>query len=138
MFRHASHAPGLILALVGAVLVAGCGKSPTGPPPAGIQPQIVSVQDNFSYQISNVQNYTGSATYSWQNSGTGASVNQATSVSGGAITLTLLDGAGTQVYTRTLSDNGTFPSTAGTAGKWRVRVDYAGATATVNFSAQKL
>jgi hypothetical protein len=112
-----------------------CSDSPTGP---GIQPQIINQPDNFEYQVSDVQGFTGTLSYSWQNTGTQANVNQATTVSGGSITLVIRDASGTQIYSRSLADNGTFVTAAGQAGTWTVRVVYSGAVApVVNFRAQK-
>jgi len=127
----------VIPALLGLALIVmtGCGSSPTAP---GIQPQISNVPDNFSYQTSNVRGYSGAYTYSWTNSGTGASVNQATTVTAGSITLTIKDANGTQVYARSLADNGTFSTTTGVAGTWSLRLVYSGASGTVNFRVQKV
>jgi len=52
----------------------------------GIQPQVNNVTDNFQYQVSNVKNFTGTKVYTWQITGTQASVNQATTVTAGAQT----------------------------------------------------
>ena len=49
----------------------------------------------------------------------------------------LRDANGTQVYSRSLADNGTFVSSAGVAGTWTVVVSYATADATVNFRVDK-
>lgn len=115
--------------------LAGCGShAPTAP---GIQPQIANLTDDFSYQVSNVGNYTGSSPYSWQNTGISANVNQATTVTSGAMMLVITDAVGTQVYARSLSDNGTFVTADGVAGTWTIRVAYNGASGTVNFRAQK-
>ncbi len=123
-----------------AVLAAGttwlgaCSDSPTAP---GIQPQIVNQPGNFEYQVSDVQGFSGTISYTWQNSGTQANVNQATTISGGSVTLQIFDAAQTQVYTRSLGDNGTFVTTAGQPGGWTVRVVYSAAVApVVNFRAQ--
>jgi hypothetical protein len=51
--------------------------------------------------------------------------------------LTITDANGTQVYSRSLADNGTFVTADGVAGTWTVRVTYTLATGTVNFRAQK-
>ena len=116
--------------------ITGCGSdSPTAPP--GIQPQIANLPDDFSYQITSVTNYTGTAQYTWQNTGIAANVNQATTVSAGTITLQITDASGTQVYSRSLSDNGTFLTGNGTTGNWRLRVTYTGASGTVDFRVQK-
>ena len=126
------------LALTGIVAgmtwLGACSDSPTGP---GIQPQIINQPGNFEYQVSDVQGFTGTLSYTWQNNGTQANVNQATTVSGGSVTLRILDASGVQVYSRSLADNGTFTTTAGQTGTWTVRVIYSGAVApVVNFRAQ--
>jgi hypothetical protein len=125
----------MVLAAIAATStsIAACSDS-SGP---GIQPQIVNQPGNFEYQVSDVQGFTGTISYSWQNGGTQANVNQATTVSSGTVTLRIFDAAGAEVYSRSLVDNGTFVTTAGQAGAWTVRVIYSGATApVVNFRAQ--
>jgi len=123
---------GLVLAsaLLGAL---GCGD-PTSP---GIQPEIVNAPDSFSYQVSAIQDYSATASYPWQNGGTQANVNQACSMTGGVATLVILDANGTQVYSRSLADNGTFTTSSGVAGTWTVRIVYQHTSATVNFRADK-
>lgn len=61
---------------------------------------------------------------------------RATQLTGGSAALQVLDAAGTQVYSRSLTDNGTFETNAGTAGGWRVRVALTNARGTVNFRVQ--
>ena len=119
----------VVVGLLGAF--SGCG-SPASP---GVNPEIVNLADHFSYQVSNIQNYSGTMSYSWSNGGTQANINQACSVNGGAAVLVVLDGANVQVYSRSLADNGTFTTAAGTPGTWTIRVVYDGASATVNFRA---
>ncbi len=120
------------LAVLG-IILAGC-SSPTTP---GVQPQIHSLTDSFEFQVSSVSNYSGTLTYTFTNTGTQASVNQASSVTAGTATLVVLDGAGKQVYAHALSDNGTFFTDAGTAGTWTVRVQMSAASGTFNFRVQK-
>ena len=60
--------------------------------------------------------------YSWENTGTTATVDQSASIASGSATLVLRDANGVQVYSRSLADKGTFSSTAGTPGTWTVRV----------------
>jgi hypothetical protein len=124
-----------IVVLASFLALAGCSDDPPTAP--GIQPQIANLTDDFSYQVSNVVNFSGTATYSWQNTGIAANINQATTVSSGAVTLVILDANGTQVYSRSLSDNGTFVTADGVAGTWTIRLTYNNATTTVNFRAQK-
>jgi hypothetical protein len=75
--------------------------------------------------------------YSWQNTGISANINQSTTVSAGNMTLVITDANGTQVYSRSLADNGTFVTADGVAGTWTIRVTYSSASGTVNFRAQK-
>ena len=123
-----------MVVIVGVALVAGCGNNPTSP---GVQPEITNSVDNFQYQVTGIRNYTHTATYHWQNTGATATVNQATTVTSGSATLVLLDAGGAEVYSRSLAENGTFVSTAGTPGAWTIRVTYSAASATVNFRVQK-
>ena len=125
----------VIVALAACLSLAGCGNDPPTSP--GIQPQIANLTDDFSYQVSGVSNFSGTAPYTWQNSGISANVNQSTTVTGGSMTLVITDAAGTQVYSRSLADNGTFVTADGVAGTWTIRVTYTGASGTVNFRAQK-
>ena len=123
--------------LAASLALAGCGKNSTTAPAPGIQPQIANLPDDFSYQISSVTNFTGTNVYTWQNSGLAANVNQSTTVTAGTLMLQITDANGTEVYSHSLSDNGTFVSTNGVAGTWHVRLTYTGASGTVNFRAQK-
>ena len=118
----------------GVVLLAACGDSTTAP---GREPEIVNTTDNFQYQITEIQDFSGTQVYSWENTGTTATVNQSAAVSAGSATLVLRDANGVEVYSRSLADDGTFSSDAGAAGTWSVRVTYSGAEATVNFRLDK-
>ena len=120
--------------VAGSLMLAACGDSTAAP---GRSPEIINATDNFQYQISDIQAYSGSQTYSWQNTGTTATINQSASITAGTATLVLRDANGVQVYSRSLADNGTFSSSAGAAGTWTIRVTYSSVDATVNFRADK-
>ncbi|HSG48658.1 MAG TPA: hypothetical protein VLA43_12635 [Longimicrobiales bacterium] len=127
----------LIRGLAAALLfsAAACGDSPTKAPP-GIQPQIVNNTDAFSYQVTNLNRVTGSWDYTWQNTGTLAKVTHASDAGGtGTATLTIRDGAGTQVYAGAFATTGEpMTSPVGVAGAWTVTVTYANYSNTqVNF-----
>lgn len=108
--------------------------NPIGP---SNQPEIANVQDDFQFQASNLNDTTQTLTYTWPNTGTTANVNQSGQISGGTATLTIRDGSGTQVYTRSLATTGTFTSASGTSGNWRIEVRLDSVTGTVNFRVQK-
>lgn len=128
---------------LGAVLLAltltvACGDSPTAPP--GIQPQITNLTDAFSYQITNLDQVTGTYVYTWQNTGTLAKVTHASDAgASGTATLTLEDANGTQVYSGALATSGEpLSSPAGVAGAWKITVTYANYSNTqVNFGVVK-
>ncbi len=118
-----------------AVAIAACdGGNVIGP---DNQPEITNATDNFQWQVSNLDNVTQTLTYNWQNTGTSANVNQATSPSGGSATLIVRDADGAQLYSRSLSETGTFQTDSGTAGAWTIVVELSGASGTFNFRVQK-
>lgn len=118
--------------LVALATVAGC-DSPTAP---GIEPEIVNNPDSFFYQVRDIRNVSGTWEYTWQNGGTVAKVSHSTNAGAtGTAILTVLDAAGTQVYSGPLLTSGE-PTTspAGVAGAWTVRIVFSGYSNTqVNF-----
>jgi len=115
-----------------AVLAIACNNSL-----APFQPEILNAPDNFQLQATNVKNLTSTLDYTWQNSGTSANVNQATVASTGTATLTIQDAQPAQVYTKDLTANGTFQTTTGTAGAWKIRLQLTNFSGTLNFRVQK-
>ena len=111
----------------------GACDSPTSP---GIEPEISNVADSFSYQVRDIRNSTRTWEYRWQNGGTLATVSHSSNAGAtGSATLTLLDAAGTQVYSGPLLTSGE-PTTspAGVAGSWTVRIVYSAySNSQVNF-----
>lgn len=127
-----------VAALAGLAFVVACGDSPTAPP--GIQPQITNLTDAFSYQITSLDNVTGTYDYAWQNTGTLAKVTHASNAGAtGTATVTLKDANGTEVYSGALATSGEpISSPAGVAGAWTITVTYVGySNAQVNFGVVK-
>jgi len=116
-------------------LAAACGNS-TGPL-APFQPQINNITDDFQFQATGVTNVTWTYNYNWLNSGDSATVNQSTTITTGAAVLTIYDSTGTQLYTQSLSANGTYGMTKGIHGRWHVKVQFTNYSGTVNFRIQK-
>jgi hypothetical protein len=106
------------------VLTAGCGDDPTAP---GIEPQITNLSDAFSYQVSSIQDFTGSYSYTWQNTGTVAKITHASDAgAAGSATLTVRDAEGNQVYSGQLATSGEpLSDPAGVAGAWTITIAYA-------------
>lgn len=104
---------------------------------APFQPQINNAPDNFQFQATNVTNLTATFTYAWSNSGDSATVNQATTINAGSAMLQIMDKNGTQMYSQSLSGNGTFGTTKGVTGEWTIKVMFTNYSGTVNFRVQK-
>jgi hypothetical protein len=119
-------------------VVVGCGSDKPANPLAPFQPQIINQADDFAFQITNVQSLTTTVSYTWQNTGTQASVDHSSVVTNGSGNLTILDANGTQVYSSALVASGTDATAAGTTGAWTIRVVMTGMDADqVNFRVQK-
>ena len=121
------------VALVALVLAAACGDGPTAP---GLQPQITNLTDSFSYQVTSVQNFTGTYTYTWQNTGTLARITHSTDAGAtGSATIVVRDAAGTQVYSGALVSSGQpMSAPTGVAGAWTINLVYSDYSNTqVNF-----
>jgi len=120
---------GLVLLTLGA-----CGGQTLSPK---FQPEITNVTDNFQFQATAMTNVSQTLTYTWQNTGTIANVNQASSVTGGSAQVLIRDAQATPVYTSNLANNGTFVTNAGTTGAWTIEVSLSGVNGAVNFRVQK-
>jgi hypothetical protein len=117
------------------LLLMGCSSS-TQPAP-GIEPEIINVTDSFEYQVKSVSGYSGTTSYSWQNTGTAAAVDHSSVVSEGLGSLVVKDANGTEVYSGALSDSGSLVTQTGASGTWTVTISYAMFSGTVNFRVQK-
>ena len=124
----------------------GCGSNPTGPSnqsgatnPIGPsnQLEVGNAPDSFQLQASNLARTTQTLTYSWTNTGSVANVNQSGQITSGEALLTIRDGSNVQVYSRNLRDTGTFTTSSGATGSWRIEVRLTGVTGTLNFRVQK-
>jgi len=119
-----------------ALVATSCGDSanPIGP---SNQPEIVNNRDSFQFQASNLSRTTQTLSYTWENTGTSANVNQSGQISSGTATLTIRSPSGAEVYSRDLSMTGTFATSTGSPGNWRIEVRLDNVTGTLNFRVQK-
>jgi hypothetical protein len=132
--RKQTRAIALAAMILAPLAMLGCSSNPVSP---GKDLQVANVADNFQFQVTALQRYTATYQYTWTNTGTAASVNQASSLTGGTAVLVVKDNAGTQVYSRSQTENGTFDTTAGVAGSWTITLITNKASGTINFRVQK-
>ena len=101
------------------------------------QPQIINVRNDFAYQVVGLEEFSSDVVYAWESDGRPASVLQSPQVLTGNATLFIADGSGAQVYQRSLAENGTFTTSAGTPGTWTVRLKFLEATGSATFHLTK-
>jgi hypothetical protein len=120
--------------LAGGLALAGCSGNVIGP---DNQLEVTNATDDFQLQATALDNISQTLSYLWQNTGTGANVDQSGSVTAGSATLTILDQTGAQVYVSSLASTGSFQTSAGLAGTWTIRVEMDGMSGALNFRVQK-
>ncbi|MFQ5500346.1 MAG: hypothetical protein ACE5FH_11815, partial [Candidatus Zixiibacteriota bacterium] len=81
--------------------LAGCGSDSTPPTSlAPFQPEIVNNPDAFSLQATDVKNVSAQVIYTWQNSGTQATIDHSTALTGGTASVSIFDSVDSLVYTQ--------------------------------------
>jgi hypothetical protein len=114
--------------------LSGCGSTNVIGPDN--QLEFTNATDTFQWQVSALDNVTQTLSYTWQNTGTVANVNHSSSPNSGSATVRITAADGTEVYSRSLADNGSFETTAGAAGAWTIVVTLTEVTGTLNFRVQ--
>ena len=114
-----------------------CSDDEILPVAPGIEPEVINSVDNFQFQVTALENFSGTLNYTWPNTGTLAKANHSSAVTSGTTTLVILDNTGAQVYSEDLARNGDFFSSSGTTGDWTIRVVLSGASGTLNFRVDK-
>jgi len=102
-----------------------------------VEPEVINNPDSFEFQVTSVQNFTGSWSYDWTTTGTLVNVDQSSSITSGTITLNILDSDGGVVYSGDLSQGGSFTTESGTTGQWRIVVTLVNGSGTLNFRTEK-
>ncbi len=114
-----------------------CGGS-SAPVQPQYQPQITNATDSFGFQLTGVNNGDGTLSYTWRNTGAGATIDRSSAISGGSVMLTVRDANNAQVYQAPLQGvSGSVSTASGVPGDWTIVVEFVQATGTINFRAQK-
>ena len=128
----------LFIAFCTVFALAGCSDDqPVVPVIPGVQPEVINNIDTFEFQVSSVENYTGVWRYDWTTTGTIVNVDQSSAITGGTVILRILDSNGTEVYSRNLTEGGSFTTEAGATGQWSLEVALVHGSGTLNFRTEK-
>lgn len=131
-------AAGIRRVLAGAVAVvliaAACNES-TAP---GFDLAVINSPDDFIAQSGTVTLESLDREYTWQNSGTRATVTHATTVDGGIARIVIRDASNVIVYDNALLSGASEQTQAGTSGAWRIEILLSGFSGAVNVRVQKL
>jgi hypothetical protein len=99
----------------------------------GNQLEVANDADRFEWQVTGLENVTQTLAYTWQNTSTSASVNLSSNITSGTATLSVTDANDNEMFSGSLAQNGTFPTSTGTAGNWAITVELVGVDGTLNF-----
>jgi hypothetical protein len=105
-------------------------------PLAPYVPVVTNEVDNFEYQVP-VNGVTITSRYMWMNTGSAASVNLQSNVTGGSATVTITDGDGALVFPHALDGSGMTSTSSGTTGNWMIVVELNNTIGTLHFTVQK-
>jgi hypothetical protein len=101
------------------------------------QLEVNSAVDNFQFQVSTLDNVSQDLSYTWENTGTQATVDISQAITGGTALLTIRDAAGTVVHQEDIGNDNDTDTSVGVAGNWSIDVELDSATGTINFRVQK-
>jgi hypothetical protein len=77
---------------------------------------------DFKFKAKHLESASQPWRYTWHNSGTVASVEHISNLVAGKGKLIVHDGAGNEVYSRALGEDGSFLTNPGVAGEWTIQV----------------
>ena len=118
------------------IMLSACGSDTTDPI-AQFQPQVNNATDSFQLQATDVTDVGTFLQYTWQNTGTQASVDHSTTTAGGVAGLVIKDASGTTVYDQGLSPSLNEDTSPGSTGTWTITVALSDYSGTLNFRVQK-
>jgi len=94
--------------------------------------------DTMRFRAARVEGLNTTLAYMWTNSGAAATVSQGASSGAGRLMLRVRDAAGHEVFARSLDERGSFATTAGKPGAWRIELDLTDYTGPLELGIDKL
>jgi hypothetical protein len=125
----------LALSLALVVATGACGDSNVIGPDN--QLEVTNATDNFQMQVSALDGVSQTLTYTWQNTGTQATIDISQAITSGTALLTITDADGAVVYQEDIADDSDGQSTVGVMGGWGIQVVLEGVNGTFNFRVQR-
>jgi hypothetical protein len=123
----------VILALGVAVLLPGCSDDAV----SSRLPEVVNVKDRFHLRMEDVKNHDTLLVYYWPMDGTSANIDQAATIKGGRVSIIVEDNSQVTVYQTDMRQNGSFTTTLGASGFWRIRATLTDFSGMFDFRAQR-
>ena len=103
-----------------------------------VSPYAPTVKDTvnyFEYSVP-VNGVTTTSRYFWETTGTAATVNLMSTVTGGTATMTIFDDDSAVIFTHAVDGSGPVGTGSGTAGFWRIVVELTNASGSLHFIVQ--
>lgn len=125
----------LLPALVGIALT-GCDDANVIGPEN--QLEVMNAVDQFQFQVTDLVDVDDVRSYTWQNTGTAATIDISQAVTSGSAFLTIRDAEGTILYQEDIGDDQDTTTPVGVAGMWQIEVRLESTTGTFNFRVQKV
>ncbi len=118
-----------ITTAVALALTLGCDSNPLAP----FQPEITNATNSFQLQATAVQHVSRTLQYTWQNTGSVATVNHSTTTTSGTARLVIHAANGAQVYDKQLAPSLNEQTSTGSTGNWTLRLVLTNYSGTLNF-----
>ena len=125
----------LALSLALLVVTGACGDANVIGPDN--QLEVTNATDNFQMQVSVLEGVSQTLTYTWQNTGTQATIDVSQAITSGTALLTITDANGAVVYQEDIAEDSDGQSAVGVTGGWGIRVELQGVNGTFNFRVQR-
>lgn len=125
-----------MLVVAGILSLSAC-SSDTAEPLAPFEPEVSNATDNFQLQATDVTDVGTVLQYTWENTGTQASVDHSTTTSGGSAVVAIRDASGATVYDQDLAPSLNEDTASGSTGNWTIIVTLSEYSGTLNFRVQK-
>lgn len=101
------------------------------------QLEVTNAIDQFQFQLTDLADVDDVRSYTWENTGTQATIDVSQAITGGSAFLTITDADGTVMYQEDVAADSDATTTVGVAGMWQIEVRLERATGTFNFRVQK-